>query len=229
LAGAVIAVPAPQDQTNPKDPMDQEDLAATQSRWITVAHLLRPQGRKGELLAELLTDFPERFETHKQVYLAPPGFTGTAAEARTAEVVAFWLPVGRNEGRIVLHLAGSDSIESAEKLMGLDVLIPEAERPELDDDANYVSDLIGCTVYDLGSDPTCGLEVAIGIVSDIQFPTTPDGARRLEEAAPLLEVEGLAGEEILIPFAKHFLISVDVAAKKILMRLPNGLLEIYRA
>jgi 16S rRNA processing protein RimM len=149
----------------------------------------------------------------------------TAAEARSAEVAAFWLPVGRNEGRIVLHLAGSDSIESAEKLMGLDVLIPESERPELDDDTNYVSDLIGCTLYDLAS----GHEIAIGTVTDLQFPTTPDGARRLEEAAPVLEVEGLEGEEILIPFAKHFLLSVDVAAKKILMRLPDGLLEIYRA
>jgi 16S rRNA processing protein RimM len=203
--------------------------STTSAAWITVAHLLRPQGRKGELLAELLTDFPERFETQRRVYLAVPGFTGTAAEARTAEVAAFWLPVGRNEGRIVLHLAGSDSIDSAEKLMGLDVLIPESERLELDDDTNYVSDLIGCTVYDLGSDSASGQEIAIGTVSDLQFPTTPDGARRLEEAPPLLEVTGLEGEEILIPFAKHFLVSIDVAAKKILMRLPEGLLEIYRA
>jgi 16S rRNA processing protein RimM len=209
------------------DLADQNDQTHTtaQPAWLTVAHLLRPQGRKGELLAELLTDFPERFETHKRVYLASPGFTGTAAEARSAEVAHFWLPVGRNEGRIVIHLSGSDSIESAEKLMGLDVLIPESERLELDDDANYVSDLIGCTVYDQAS----GEDVAIGTVSDVQFATTPDGARRLEEAAPLLELEGLEGEEILIPFAEHFLLSVDVAAKKILMRLPDGLLEIYRA
>ncbi len=219
---------------------DQQDQTASltvestaQPAWIAVAHLLRPQGRKGELLAELFTDFPERFETNKQVYLAAPGFTGAAAEARTAEVAHFWLPVGRNEGRIVLHLAGSDSIESAEKLMGLDVLIPQTERLKLDDDANYVSDLIGCTVYDLGSNQTSGdaseRGVAIGTVSDVQFPTTSDGARRLEDAAPLLEVEGLEGEEILIPFAKHFLIAIDVVAKKILMRLPEGLLEIYRA
>jgi 16S rRNA processing protein RimM len=204
------------------------DSNAQPTAWITVAHLLRPQGRKGELLAELLTDFPERFETHKQVYLAAPGFTGTSAEARAAEVASFWLPVGRNGGRIVLHLAGSDSIESAEKLMGLDVLVPETERVQLDDDASYISDLIGCVVYDVASDPSCQ-DVAIGTVSDVQFATTPDGARRLEDAAPLLEVAGLGGEEILIPFAKDFLVSVDVPARKIVMRLPDGLLEIYRA
>src|ERR1700722_17612934 len=128
LAHSVIALADPQDQATPKDPIDPKDPAAAEPAWITVAHLLRPQGRKGELLAELLTDFPERFETHKRVYLAAPGFTGTAAEARTVEIAAFWLPVGRNEGRIVLHLAGSDSIGSAEKFMGLDVLIPESER-----------------------------------------------------------------------------------------------------
>src|ERR1700719_5000712 len=125
------------------------DLGHTSTAWITVAQLLRPQGRKGELLAELLTDFPERFETSKQVYLAPSGFSGAEAEARKAEVAGFWLPVGRNEGRIVLHLEGVDSIDAAEKLMGLDVLIPEAERVALDEDASYVDDLIGCVVYDV--------------------------------------------------------------------------------
>jgi 16S rRNA processing protein RimM len=192
--------------------------------WIAVAQLLRPQGRKGELLAELLTDFPERFETSKQVYLAPPGFSGTESEARRAEVAGFWLPVGRNEGRIVLHFDGVDSIDAAEKLMGLDVLIPEAERVELDEDASYIDDLIDCVVYDVAS----GQECAVGTVRDVQFPTTSDGGRRLAEAAPLLEIESQTGEELLIPFAKSFLVSLDIAAKKILMNLPEGLLEINR-
>jgi 16S rRNA processing protein RimM len=192
--------------------------------WITVAQLLRPQGRKGELLAELLTDFPERFETHPEVFLAAPGFTGEEAEARTAEVAAFWLPVGRNAGRIVLHFSGIDSIEAAEKLMGLDVLIPETDRlPLSDEDANYVSDLIGCTVYDH--------DLAVGTVAEVQFATTPDGARHLEDVPPLLAVDGLAdlaGQELLIPFAKSFLVSVDTEAKEIRMHLPVGLLEINR-
>jgi 16S rRNA processing protein RimM len=192
--------------------------------WITVAQLLRPQGRKGELLAELLTDVPERFETHPEVFLAAPGFTGEEAEARTAEVAAFWLPVGRNVGRIVLHFSGIDSIEAAEKLMGLDVLIPETDRlPLSDEDANYVSDLIGCTVYDH--------DLAVGTVAEVQFATTPDGARHLEDVPPLLAVDGLAdltGQELLIPFAKSFLVSVDTAAKEIRMHLPAGLLEINR-
>ena len=56
------------------------------SSWIVLAHLLRPQGRKGELLAELLTDFPERFEEQRRVFLATPNFAGEEAEARAAEL-----------------------------------------------------------------------------------------------------------------------------------------------
>jgi 16S rRNA processing protein RimM len=186
--------------------------------WIVLAHLLRPQGRKGELLAELLTDFPERFEDHPRVFLAAPGFQGQPEEARTAEVVAHWLPVGKNEGRIVLHFAGFDSITEAETLAGKDLLIPAEERLPLDDDSVYISELVGATVYD-GDKP-------IGIVDDVQFATTADGSRRLEDAAPLLEVTAPNGDEILIPFVKAFLVSVDPERKRIEMKLPEGLIEI---
>src|SRR3981189_2187661 len=96
--------------------------------WIVLAHLLRPQGRKGEVLAELFTDFPERFEEQRRVFLAPPGFDGDEAETRSAEVVAFWLPVGKNEGRVVLQFAAIDTISDAEAIAGLDVLVPREER-----------------------------------------------------------------------------------------------------
>ncbi len=194
--------------------------------WIVLAHLLRAQGRKGEILAELLTDFPERFDTTRRVFLARPGFTGSETEARVAEVSAWWLPVGRNEGRIVLHLTGVDSINAAEPLAGLDLIVPAAERVELEDeDANYVSDLIGCAVFDLA---TPGESVAVGTVTDVQFATTPDGARRLDDAAPLLAVETAEGEEILIPFVKAFILSLDPQDKRIEMALPPGLLEVNR-
>lgn len=131
--------------------------------WIVLAHLLRPQGRKGELLAELFTDFPERFENRKQVYLAPSGFEGEASQARSAEVVSFWLPVGKNEGRIVLQFAGVDSISQAEGLAGLEVLVQREDRMPLSEDSVYTSDLIGCTVYD-GS-------VEVGKIVDSLIPS----------------------------------------------------------
>jgi 16S rRNA processing protein RimM len=189
--------------------------------WIVLAHLLRPQGRKGELLAELLTDFPERFEGERRVFLAPPNFAGEEAEARAAQVVSFWLPVGKNEGRIVLQFAGIDSITAAEGIAGLDVIVPYEERLPLDEESEYISDLIGCTVYD-GS-------AAVGVIDDVQFPATPDGGRRLAEAAPLLSVLSPDGDEILIPFAKAFLVGVNVKEKRVDMVLPEGLVEVNRA
>lgn len=189
--------------------------------WIVLAHLLRPQGRKGEVLAELFTDFPERFDSHKRIYLAAPGFQGQTDQARPAEVIHHWLPVGKNQGRIVLHFAGIDSISGAESIAGQDVLIPEEERLPLDDNSVYIDELIGCMVYD--GDTT------VGQVEDVQFPTTPDGTRRLEEAAPLLEVRSPGGNEILIPFAKDFLVALDSAHKRIEMKLPEGLIEINQS
>ncbi len=152
------------------------------------------------------------------MFLAAPGFQGDPEEARGVEVVAHWLPVGKNEGRIVLHFAGIDSISAAELLAGNDVLIPASERLPLEDDSIYISELVGSTVYDG--------DRAIGIVDDVQFATTADGSRRLEDAAPLLEVTSSEGDEILIPFVKDFLVAVDPERKRIEMKLPEGLIEI---
>ncbi len=211
--------------------MSRETPAPEQvQQWLVLAHLLRPQGRKGEILAELLTDFPERFETRKRVFLAPPGFVGVESAARLAEVSAFWLPLGKNEGRIVLHLYGIDSINDAEPLSGLEVIVPASERSELDEDSTYISDLIGCAVFDLANpSPSASVEpVLVGIVTDVQFATTPDGTRRLDEAAPLLAVETASGEEVLIPFVKAFIVALDPARKRIEMSLPPGLVEVNR-
>ncbi len=194
--------------------------------WSVLAHILRPQGRKGEVLAELHTDLPQQFECGKRVFLAKEGFAGARNEARAVEVGSYFLPVGRNAGRIVLHFKEVSSIEAAEALAGLDVLVPSSELPDLDEDASYVADLVGCALFDrVGDSPAS----QVGIVSGVQFAATPDGTRRLEEAAPLLVVEGHDGAEILVPFVKAFLVSLDVSARRIEMALPPGLLEINRA
>jgi 16S rRNA processing protein RimM len=190
------------------------------SKWIVLAQLLRPQGRKGELLAELLTDFPERFEAGCRVFLAAANFRGARSEARAAEVSAYWLPVGKNQGRIVLKIAGIDTISDAEGIAGLEVIVPREERLPLDNEANYISDLIGCTVYD-GAHP-------VGVIEDVQFATTPDGLRRLEATAPMLVLTSPEGEELLVPFAKDFLRKVDAAARRVEMVLPAGLLDVNR-
>ena len=185
--------------------------------WTTLAQLLRPQGRKGELLAELLTDFPERFTDHPRVFLAPAEFKGPQTAARTAEVTSFWLPSGKNQGRIVLAFAGIDSITQAESIAGLEVLIPTEERLPLEEGAEYIDDLIGCAIYD-------GL-TQIGTLDSIEFSTGADGKKQLD-VAPLLTVVTSMGDEILIPYVQQFLLSVDIPARRIQMSLPEGLVDL---
>jgi 16S rRNA processing protein RimM len=200
--------------------MSDPTLPVEQPAWTVLAHLLRPQGRKGEILAELLTDFPARFAERDQLYLAPAGFTGTPSDARPIQVIGHWLPVGRNQGRIVLHLAGIDSIEQAEALAHLEIIVPDEARVELAEDEEYIDDLIDCLVFD-GT-------TLVGTVTAVDFPTTPDGARRLAEAAPLLTVTTPNDDEVLIPYVQSFLISLSTADKRIEMNLPAGLLDLNR-
>lgn len=189
------------------------------SSWVVLAHLVRPQGRKGELLAELLTDFPDRFSGRENLVLAAPGFDGLPAEARRVDVTSSWLPMGKNKGRIVLQFAGVDSIEDAEAIAGLDVLVPQEQRIPLDAEALYVSDLVDCVLLDGPNE--------VGRITDVQLPSTTDGTR-LAETAPLLVLESSDGREILVPFAKAFLESIDLPKKRIVMKLPAGLLDVNR-
>lgn len=171
--------------------------------WAILARLVRPQGRHGEILADLLTDFPERFADRKRMYLLASETSSEPAPEVTLE--RNW----QHKGRIVLKFAGVDSINDAEALRGLLVAIPASERAPLADDAVYISDLIGCEVVDLAS-----AAVAVGKVTDV------------DREAGLLVVQPPRGQEVLIPFAKAYLVRIDTVAKRIEMRLPHGLLEI---
>jgi len=196
--------------------------------WIVLAQILRPQGRKGEVLADLFTDFPDRFAAHPLVFLAPPGLaeapsadvapTSPAPPPQPVEIASHWLPVGKNAGRIVLAFSGITTIEQAAALAGKQVLVPFSERVALEPGATYIADLIGCTVYDRGQ--------PIGLVEGVEFPTTPDGTRRLEQAAPILTVASPEGDELLIPFVSAFILELDLPARAIRMALPHGLTQI---
>src|SRR5208283_2750909 len=98
--------------------------------WVWLARIRRPQGRKGEVFAELLTDYPEKFTERRRLWLiragAPgPSHSGTREtrpvnqQARQADLISHWL----HKGGIVLHFAGVDSISAAEALAGLIVAI----------------------------------------------------------------------------------------------------------
>jgi 16S rRNA processing protein RimM len=173
--------------------------------WTSVARLVRPQGRRGEILAEILTDFPERFAAMHEAFLRRQ----TDQSPTPISLEEAWL----HKGRVVLKFAGINSITEADTLRGAELVIPAAERMQLDEDAAYIGDLKGCQLIDLAQ-PNHPL---IGIVEDvIQQENTTD----------LLVVRGSDDTEHWIPFAKAYLVRLDLTGRRVEMNLPAGLLEV---
>ena len=106
---------------------------------------------------------------------------------------------------LIFKFQGVDSISDAEKLAGAEVSIPFEQRAELSDDEVYQSDLIGCQVIDANGR-------SLGVVTDFQETG----------GTPLLTV----GDELLIPFAKSICIEIDLEHKRIVVNLPDGLLDL---
>jgi 16S rRNA processing protein RimM len=188
-----------------------------------LARIRRTQGRKGEVFAELLTDFPQKFAGRRQLWLLPADSHASAPvpesgapnppalTARAAELTNDWL----HKGGIVLHFSGIDSISAAEALKGLIVAIPRAQRVQLPDDEVYINDLIGCTLVDVGR----AVPGILGEIEDVDRSAGP---------APLLVLRGPRGET-LIPFAKSYIRRIDLAARRIEMALPEGLIDLNLA
>lgn len=196
--------------SNPREPHKQ---------WVLVARILRPRGNKGEVVAELLTDFPSRFSTLKEINVRKEG-----SEPSAAGLQRFWLD--RNHaGMGVFHFAGCTNISEAETLRGYEVVVPFEERVKLSAGQYFVTDLIGCTMFELPMEatkltsPPCAMEEAprvIGTVRDVFF--TGEGVA----GTPLLQVE-TPGGELLVPLAEDICTRIDVAARRIDVRLPEGL------
>lgn len=173
---------------------------------ITVARVLRPHGRRGEVAAEILTDFPERL-----MRLASVELWDGAAAPRSAAVRSCWLSQSRG-GQAIFQFAGSESISDAKKLVGLEVQIPASERMQLPSGTYYLSDLIGCEVHERNGE-------RIAAVTDVQF-TGEDVA-----GTPILVVDAPQGE-LLIPLAQEICVRIDTAGRRIEVALPEGLRDL---
>jgi 16S rRNA processing protein RimM len=197
----------------------------TRPQWTAVARLLRPQGRRGELLADPLTDLPGLFTAGQRVAISAPAThqnepSPDPVSLSETTLESHWSPTGKNAGRIVLKLAGCDSITAAEHLAGHELLMLTADLPALDSDTWYVRDLIGCTLFDR--------DTPVGAITGLQYAMAPDGRTRLPDAAPLLEVttQTPEAEPALIPFIRAWLQTVDLEHRRVVMHLPPGLLAL---
>jgi 16S rRNA processing protein RimM len=171
--------------------------------WITLAVVIKTQGRRGEVAAELHTDVPDRLRQDMRLWaLAKDG------QRREVTVEDLW----PHKSFLVLKFQGIETINDAEPLIGAELQLPRSERADLEPGWTYLSDLIGCTVFDG--------QCEIGQIEDVQF-----GAGE----APLLVVRGKEQRSKLpyeIPFAEAYLEKLDLERKQVRMKLPEGLLEV---
>jgi 16S rRNA processing protein RimM len=172
----------------------------TQEPLIILARAVRSRGLKGEIVAELLTDFPERFEQVSElVGVAPTG------ERRLFTLESYWL----QNGRLIIKFAGYNTVETANTLVGYEFGLPEEQRMQLPSDEFYDWELEGCSVETAGG-------AAVGKVREVMRTG----------GVELLVVTDDARREQFIPMTQSIVIDVDVAAKKILIDPPEGLLDL---
>ena len=179
------------------------------------------------MAAEILTDFPERLTRMQEVFA---GHADGKNEPRRMSLKSCWLSQN-HRGQAVFHFEGVDSISEAEKFRGFEVLLPFEQRVTLPAGQYFVSDLIGCSVFENSATPPimssspCLLAEApslLGKVRDVQFPGEETSG------TPLLEVE-TSGAEILIPLAVDICTLIDINARRIDVVLPEGLRDLNQS
>jgi 16S rRNA processing protein RimM len=166
---------------------------------VTVGRIARPHGLRGEVFVNPETDFvEERFEV---------GATLWVRSANGEET----LTIGASRvqgGRPVVAFEGIERIEDAERLAGLELRVPEETLQPLGEHQYYQHQLVGCVVETIDG-------AHVGEVTRV------DGG----SSGSLLVVGGPRGE-VLVPFTQAICVAIDVAAKRIRIEPPEGLLEL---
>ena len=170
------------------------------SDWITIAVLGRTHANRGEITGVAMSSKPERFRKLREAWLF-----GESGEPHHVDVESVW----EHSNVLVFKFRGIDNISDAEVWHGAELRVPVADREPLEDGEFYISDLIGCEVWDRR-------------VGD-----------RLGSVAALREFGGPGVLELdsglLIPYAKAICVNINPAERRIDVELPAGLRELNRS
>jgi len=168
-------------------------------RFVTIARITKVRGLRGEVAAEILTDFPERFASTQGVrVLCSPSESWEQIESHRF-----------HNGRVLLKFLNRDCPEEAQELVGGEVQIPEQGRSKLPEGSYYETDLVGSRVVQD--------DRHLGDVVDL-FRTGREGEN--------LVVKGPSGQEFMVPLVREFVLQVDVDKKLIRVSLPSGLVDV---
>ena len=173
---------------------------ATAEELVAVAKAVKTRGLRGEIVAELLTDFPERFEGLERLIAVSPDNSRTSLTLEE-----HWFQAGR----VILKFAGYDSIEESSALVGYEFAVPESERVELEEDEFYDWELEGCRVETIEGEE-------VGRVREVLHTG----------GVEVLAIDNaVTGREHLIPLADEICVEINVEQKLIRVDAPEGLLE----
>jgi len=165
---------------------------------VAIARIVKPRGLRGESVADVLTDFPERFDGLERVTAVMP-----KGERLDLKIEDSWF----QKNRIVIKFEGYDSVEAAETLRNADICIAESEAVELETDEFFDWELTGCRVETINGEN-------VGTVREVMRTGGTE----------ILVVAG-DEKEFLIPFAETICVEVDVDKKVIKIDPPEGLLD----
>lgn len=168
----------------------------TESRKIGIARIIKTRGNRGEVAADLMTDFPWRFKYLKEVNLEKENQSPLVLTLDSS-----WI----HKGRVILKFHNIDAITPAEKIIGYEVKIPESQLMALAPGSYYQHDLVGCLVVN-------GKGHEYGTVEEIQS---------IGENY-LLKVTRDIGD-FLIPFAEEYFLEIDLKNRFLVCNLPEGL------
>jgi 16S rRNA processing protein RimM len=174
------------------DPAGSDDL-------VVIARGVRTHGLKGEIVAELLTDFPGRFEDLEELILVSP-----SGDRNVVQLEDSWF----QKDRVVLKLAGCDDVDSAKQLAGYEFAVEESERVPLEEHEFYDWELEGCTV-----------KVGDKSIGQVRSVMRTGGTE-------ILVITDDSGKEQLVPLAAEIVVEIDKAARVILIDPPDGLLDL---
>lgn len=167
-------------------------------QFVSIARIIKTRGIRGEVAAEVLSDFPERFSSLGRVYLSS-GSLGV-----WEELEHHWF----HRQRVILKFKGRDRPHEVEDLIGYEVQVPLSERVDLPADTFFDSDLIGCQVYESGE--------LLGTVSSVL---------KVSETSTLVVSTG-EDTEFMIPLIRQFVSEVDIDSKAVHVQLPPGMVDL---
>jgi 16S rRNA processing protein RimM len=166
---------------------------------VVIARIVKARGIRGEVACTLETDFPERFSSLDEVTVVMSD--GARLQLRLED---YWF----HNQRVILKFQGYDSMTAAEGLAGGRLVVDDAAGP-LSEGQYLEREVIGSEVMTADGR-------RVGLVTGVMRTGGTD----------LLILEGVDGRERLIPFADEICTEVDLAAKRITVDPPDGLLDL---